>query len=464
VNRILIVDDDRAVLFSVDAVLRDRGHLTVTANSGAEALSRLQEVEGVAAVVTDFAMDGMDGLSLLRAVHERDASLPVILLTAQGNERVAVEAMKGGAFDYVTKPFDIDELGLLVDRAIETRQLRLENQRLKAEAALGHRLVAESAAMRQLLEAVARVAEKDVTVLLRGETGTGKELIASLIHAQSRRAARPLVRFNCAAIPDELADAELFGHARGAFTGAVASRRGFFAQAHEGTLFLDEVGELPMGVQPKLLRAIQEGEIQPVGSGKIERVDVRLVAASNRDLAAESARGVFRADLYYRLAVVELTVPTLRQRRADIPMLSRELAKKYATKFGLPGLELSEALLARLCEADWPGNVRQLENTVARMAALSTGGVLGPDVFDARDGFDGAPPDDAGGHGGVAMAPAAGADAPPQQPLNEQIDALERAVITRTLAETSGNQSEAARRLGLSRATLFDRLKRYRGT
>lgn len=443
--RLLIVDDDAAVLFSIEAVLRDRGHQLVTARSGAEALTKL---EGVSAVITDFAMEGMDGLTLLRTIQERDGALPVILLTAQGNEKVAVAAMKAGAFDYMTKPFDIEELGHIVERAIEMSSLRAENRRLQAQAAVGRRIVAESVAMKQLLEAIARVAEKDVTVLLRGETGAGKDLVASLIHAQSKRAHRPLVRFNCAAIPEDLADAELFGHARGAFTGAVGVRRGFFTQADSGTLFLDEIGEVPLGIQPKLLRALQEGEIQPVGSGKIEHVDVRLVAATNRDLVAETSRGTFRADLYYRLAVVELTVPSLRQRRADIPQLAADLARKCVKKFCLPSLELSEALIARLVESDWPGNVRQLDNTIARMAVLSGGGVLGPEAFEPF------------------ATPSAAQSIEPRPmmhlPLHEQVEHLERNVIMRTLTETGGNQSEAARRLGMSRATLFDRLKRYR--
>src|SRR5207249_6403029 len=283
----------------------------------------------------DYAMPGMDGVQLLQAIRERDATLPVILLTAHGSERIAVRAMKTGAYEYVTKPFDIEEMGLVIDRALEARALRVQNRRLTAEKAIGRSIVGDSAAMRRLIDAVTRVAPRDITVLVRGDTGTGKELVAALIHAESRRAKAPFVRFNCAAIPGELAEAELFGHTRGAFTGAAQARRGFFAEANGGTLVLDEVGELSGPIQAKLLRALQEGEIQPVGAGRVEKVDVRVVACTNRDLVAEVRAHRFREDLYYRLAVVELIVPPLNEHREDVPALAAEVARRYAERFGM---------------------------------------------------------------------------------------------------------------------------------
>ena len=433
------------MLFTLKEVLVERGHEPIAAASGRDALGRL---DGVEAVVTDLSMPGMTGLALLAAIRERDAALPVVLLTAHGSEKVAVSAMKAGAYDYAAKPFDIDELVAVVERALEARALRTAARHLAAEQAIGQRIVGESAPMRRLLDAVARVAGKDVTVLVRGETGTGKELVASLLHAESRRAKKPLVRFNCAAIPGELAEAELFGHARGAFTGAQGARRGFFAEADGGTLVLDEIGELTLGVQAKLLRAIQEGEIQPVGSGRVERVDVRLVASTNRDLAAEARSGRFREDLYYRLAVIELLVPPLRERAGDIPALAEEMARRYGDKFGVPGVRLSPALVARLSAAAWPGNVRQLENTVARLVALAQGPEIDADALE--------------GAGAPARGPLPAPEAAPEGPsLKQQVEAFERGLIARALAAAGGNQSEAARRLQTSRVTLVDKIKKY---
>jgi two-component system response regulator AtoC len=333
--------------------------------------------------------------------------------------------------------------------AVEARALKVEPSNPTSERAPEPCIIiGDALVMRQLLEAVARLGPKDITVLVHGETGTGKELIASLIHEHSNRSSGPLVRFNCAAIPGELAEAELFGHARGAFTGAIQARRGFFALADGGTLLLDEVGELPPAVQAKLLRALQEGEIQPVGAGRVERVDVRVVASTNRDLEAEVRAGRFREDLYYRLAVVELCVPPLRDHREDIPALAAEFTRRYGERFGNEQVRLSPGLVEALCQAEWPGNVRQLENAVARMVALGNGGQIEVEAL----GGTSAP---------LAMETAA--EPPPEGtiPLREQIEALERRVIARTLAAVSGNQSEAARRLGLNRGTLVERVRKY---
>jgi two-component system, NtrC family, response regulator AtoC len=451
---VLLVDDDAAVLFALEALLRARGHDPILARSAAEALPLAESAD---AVVTDFSMPETDGMELLKQIRERDPSLPVILLTAHGSERLAVRAMKAGAYDYQPKPFDADELSLALDRAIEARTLRVRNRQLSAERAVGRPVIGEAPAMRRLLDAVARVATKDVTVLVRGETGVGKELVGALLHAEGRRAKGPLVRFNCGAIPGELAEAELFGHARGAFTGAGQARPGFFAQAHGGTLVLDEIGELPLALQPKLLRALQDGEIQPVGAGRVEKVDVRVVACTNRDLAAEARAGRFREDLYYRLAVVELVVPPLRDRREDIPALAAGFAQRYAERYGLEGVRLSPALVERLCVADWPGNVRQLENAVARLLAFSAGGEVGPEDLGEGPSADGGAVEAPGPGGAPRGRPVGDAELT----LREQLDAVERGIIARAMASTGGNQSEAARRLGMSRGTLIDRLRRY---
>ncbi|MBA3817456.1 MAG: sigma-54-dependent Fis family transcriptional regulator [Deltaproteobacteria bacterium] len=458
---VLLVDDEPGVLFTLSELLVERGHRVVTARSGDDALTKLEEAD---TVVTDLSMPGMDGLTLMGHIAARDPALPVLLLTAHGSERVAVAAMKQGAYDYLSKPFDIDELAVVIERALEARRLRIDNRRLVAEQTLGRRIVGASRPMRRLLEATSRVASRNVTVLVRGETGTGKEFVAELLHAQSARAKQPLVRFNCAALPADLADAELFGHVRGAFTGATTGRPGFFAQADGGTLILDEVGELPLPIQAKLLRVLQEGEIQPVGSGRIDKVDVRVVASTNRDLAAEAKAGTFREDLYYRLAVVELVVPPLRDRKDDIPALAIEFGRRYGEKFGLGNVTLEPALIDTLARAEWPGNVRQLENTIARLAALSTGGTITLEDYQFSIGESAAaePVEPASG-GGDAGDEHAGpvTDARNGPSLKEQVEAFERGLVARSLDATGGNQSEAARRLGVSRVTLIDKMKKY---
>lgn len=431
--RLLLVDDDAALLFTLQEVLGEHGFSCVTASSGKQALERCDEVD---AVLTDLNMPEMDGLELLAAIKTRTRSLPVVVLTAHGSERSAVLAMRQGAYDYLTKPFDGDELVMVMQRCCEEQRLRSTTRRFEAERAAGIHIVAEAPAMTRLLDAVGRVADKDVTVLVRGDTGTGKELIATLLHAQSSRRQRALVRFNCAAIPAELADAELFGHGRGAFTGAGEARAGYFRRAHGGTLVLDEVGELPLPIQAKLLRALQGGEIQPVGTGEIERVDVRIVASTNRDLAAEVRAGRFREDLYYRLAVVELSVPSLDGRREDIAPLAALFVRRYAERFGVD-VTLSPRLVERLVTRSWPGNVRQLENAIARMVAFATGGTLDVDALEERSTEV----------GGLS--------------LKEQVDAFERNLILRALDTTDNNQSAAARALGTSRATLADKIKKH---
>lgn len=457
---VLVVDDERGVRYALEAVLTAEGHDVLTAASGAAALELMAQHE-VELVVTDLAMPGMSGLELMAELKQIDSSLPIVLITAHGNERVAVEAMRRGAYDYLPKPFDNDYVAAVVRRAVEARRLRVDNRHLAAERVLGRRLVAESALMRRLLAGAARVGRRDVTVLVRGETGVGKELVAAYVHANSPRVNKPCVRFNCAAIPGELAESELFGHAKGAFTGAHAARRGFFAEADGGTLILDEVGELPLAVQAKLLRALQEGEIQPVGLGRVQKVDVRVIASTNRDLLAEAKAGRFREDLYYRLAVVEMFVPPLRDRRDDIVPLANEMLSRYAERFSLHGLHFGPGVIEALREHDWPGNVRQLDNTIARLAALVIDDVIS--LADLRAAFVPNEPEER-----VARPPSPelidNSSFPPPNAalgLRAQVEAFEAHLITAMLAETSQNQSEAARRLQVSRVTLIDKIRRY---
>jgi DNA-binding NtrC family response regulator len=438
VSRVLVVDDDVNVRFTLKEVLLERGHEVVEAADGALALAALAGNEPPDLVVSDLVMPNLDGLELLKRIRALHPELPLLLLTARGSERTAVEAMRAGAYDYLTKPCDIDELAAVVERALETAYLRKAERRSRAERRLGEPIIGQSPEFLRVLAAAQRVAARDVTVLLRGETGTGKELFAALLHAESPRAKHPLVRFNCGAIPESLAEAELFGHARGAFTGASADRAGYFVQADGGTLVLDEIAELPLTLQAKLLRALQQGEVHPVGAAQVRKVDVRVVACTHRDLTAEVRAGRFRADVYYRLAVVELVVPPLRERRADIPELCEIFRRRYARRFGLADMPLPAALVDAFSRHDWPGNVRELENTIAGLLALSVDGSLAPEAWTA------------------AQPPSVASDG-----LRERVAAFERELIARALEEASGNQSEAARRLKITRTTLIDKLKRH---
>jgi two-component system response regulator AtoC len=451
---VLVIDDEASMRFTLEAVLGDAGHDVETADGGAAGIAAF-EARGADVVITDLAMPEVDGMKVLATMRVQDPSVPVIMLTAHGSERVAVAAMKAGAFDYVPKPFDPDEVILAVTRATDTRRLRLENARLRTEASLGRPIVAESPATRRVLELVARVAPKDVTVLLTGESGTGKDVLAAALHAHSKRADRPLVRFNAAAIPGELAEAELFGHVKGAFTGATQARTGYFQQADKGTLFIDEVGELALPIQAKVLRALQSGEVQPVG-GRAEHVDVRLVAATNRDLSAEVKAGRFREDLFYRLNVVPIRVPPLRERREDIEPLVHAFVRTYSERYGMDPVQIEPALIDAFKAYSWPGNVREIENTIARLLALTADDRLTLALWRSLA-------DEARAPASVTptSAGAAPGDPGPGYPLRARVEAFERAIIRAEFESANKNQSETARRLGVSRPALIEKLHKY---
>jgi len=444
---VLIVDDEPAVLFTLRELLEERGITVRAENDGAAAIAALESgaLDDVDLVLTDYAMPGLDGMALLARLRAYRPELPVVLLTARGSERLAARAIKEGAFDYVPKPFDIDELEAVVTRALELSALRAEARRAAVQSVLGKPFVGRAPAFRAAVDRALRVAKRDVPVLVRGETGTGKELLAALLHSGSTRAKGPFIRFNCAAIASELAESELFGHVRGAFTGATAQHRGFFARADGGTLVLDEIGELPLHLQPKLLRALQSGELQPVGGSQVEHVDVRVVACTHRDLLAEARAGRFREDLYYRLAVVELTMPALRERAEDIALLAETFAHSAAERFGIDGLRLSADLLPALQARAYPGNVRELENLMTRLVALSESATIDAAQLAALDADSGARPSAATSTG----------------TFRQQVEQLERTLLAQALEGAAGNQSEAARALGLSRVTFLDKLKRH---
>ena len=448
-SRVLVIDDDASLRFTLEAVLSDAGLLVEACDGGTNGLAAF-EARGADVVLTDMAMPGMDGMQVLERMRANDPSVPVLMLTAHGSERVAVAAMKAGAFDYIPKPFDPDELVLAVRRAAEWRELRLQNARLRTEAALGRTIVAESPAMRRVMDVVTRVAPKDVIVLLLGESGAGKDVLASVLHAHSRRADKPLVRFNAAAIPSELAEAELFGHTKGAFTGAQASRLGYFQQANKGTLFIDEISELPLPMQAKVLRALQSGEVQQVG-GRPETVDARVIAASNRDLAGEVKAGRFREDLYYRLNVVPIRVPPLRERPEDIEPLVRTFVRRYAERYGMGPVEVEQHLVEALRNSPWPGNVRELENTVARLLALAPDERITLALWRSLSE----------GPAASSMPLTAAGDPGAGHPLRARVEAFERTLIAEAFEVAGHNQSETARRLGVSRPALIEKLHKY---
>jgi len=439
--RVLVVDDDPGVRYTLREILESEGLEVDEAGDGVEALERLAE-RPAPLVITDLRMPRLDGRGLLAELAIRAPGTRVVLITAHGSERDAVEAIKAGAYDYFKKPFETEELLAVVRRAVEAVRLRDENERLAGELALSRTMVFVSESMRSLARLVARVAPRDITVLITGESGTGKERVAEALVRASPRAEKPFVRFNCAAISPELAEAELFGHARGAFTGAVRSRPGLFGEADGGTILLDEVGELAASAQAKLLRVLQEGEVRPVGEEKSRTVDVRVLAATHRDLEAEVKTGRFREDLFYRLNVIRLHVPPLRDRPDDVVLLARHLLDRFATRFGVEGLRVPEALFDRLRAHPWPGNVRELENALESLVALSP-----------PEGLD------------LSLLPFGRGEAAPAEDgplsLKQRVEAYERGLVYEALKAALGNRSEAARKLGISRVTLHDKLKKY---
>ncbi len=473
--RILIVDDDPSLRFVLERALGKGGH-EVTSVASAEEARAAMEREAFQVAFVDIIMPGADGLSLVRSVKGKPQAPAIIVMTAQNTVKNAIEAMKAGAFDYITKPFELDEVLLLADKAGNSVKVQEELVRLRAAVERqfepGEQIIGDSPRMRDVYKMVGKVAASDVTVLVTGESGTGKELVARAIHYHSSRAGGPFVTINAAAIPHELLESELFGHERGSFTGAFQRKEGKFKLADGGTLFLDEIGDMPADLQVKILRALQEREIAPLGGAGSQKVDVRVIAATNRNLAEMVGAGTFREDLYYRLNVVPIDLPPLRERREDIPLLAGYFLRKYGQELGYGQKRLSPSAIEWLKRQNWPGNVRELENVVKRVALLSTGQTLTADDFGA--------------------VPATGAAQPPPQPVGDDwfdksfdeivyrkleqfiarvsttevtnlydqiMSRVEKPMLELVLRETRGNQIRAAEILGINRNTLRKKIQ-----
>jgi len=428
-ERILVVDDEENVLALCQTILQKKGYDVKCAATAEEALDRL-ETELFDVVVTDLKMPGMSGLDLLTKAKALNPSVPFIMLTAFGTVHSAVEAMKEGAYDYLIKPVDNDEFKLVVEKALELHRLQREVARLRSQLQIDldfQDIVGQSKPMRAVFRLIRMVAKSNATILIQGESGTGKELIARALHQHSERSDGPFVAIDCASLPETLLESELFGHVRSAFTGAINNKEGLFVEAHCGTILLDEIGDTTMALQSKLLRVLQENEVRPVGTNKSIKIDVRVIAATNKDLKKEVERKAFREDLFYRLAVVPIHLPPLRDRRDDIPLLIDHFIKKSCQENGLHAKKISAQGIRQLMEYQWPGNVRELENLVARAVLISSGFEVTPDfLFPLAPVTDNSP---------VSLPQAA----------RKALEAVERQKITDALHRVNGNRSQAAR-------------------
>ena len=457
-NTILVVDDEPNYLIVLSELLREEGFEVFTAKSGSEGLRVVKEND-IDLVITDMRMPGMDGLELLAEVKEYNRDLPVIMITAFGEVEKAVVAMRAGAFNYLTKPFNNDDLVMNIRKAVEHYSLLRENRRLRDEVRDRYgfaNIVGKNKRMRQIYQLIEKVAPTPASVLITGESGTGKELVARAIHFNSTRDKAPFISVNCAALPETLLESELFGHEKGAFTGAASLRKGRFELADTGTLFLDEIGDIPLALQATLLRVLQERTFERVGGTKSIKVDVRVVTASNKDIKDEVDKGRFRDDLYYRLNVVHIHLPPLRERRDDIPLLAGHFVGKFAKSLSRPSLEISTDALRLLTTLPWEGNVRELENTIERAAILCSRDRIEPE--DVQPEIDGP----GRGKGGFWDSEVDFEQLiPADVTLPEVLSSIEEKMLRRALTDANSVQARAAERLGITKSLLQYKMKKY---
>jgi two-component system, NtrC family, nitrogen regulation response regulator NtrX len=445
-SRILIVDDEPGVRSALGGVLRDEGYEVDTAASGEECLERATR-QPPDVIVLDVWLPGMDGLATLGRLRDRQVDAQVVIISGHGNIEAAVRAIKMGAFDFVEKPLSLEKTVLVVRNALRQRALETENRDLRARVDRRLTMVGESDTIEQLRQQVAMAAPTNGRVLVFGENGTGKEMVARMVHALSRRHAGPFIEVNCAAIPEELIESELFGHVRGAFTGAVSDRRGKFEAADGGTIFLDEIGDMSLKTQAKVLRVLQEQVVEPVGSTQRIKVDARVIAATNKDLPSAIRSGEFREDLYFRLAVIPIFVPPLRDRAEDIPVLAEHFMATFAEEYGRRPKGLAPGAMALLQRYAWPGNVRELRNLIERLVIMVPGETIEVGDLAFLDS--------------AAVAPPAPVDTTPMVALHEARDRFERDYILRALAEQHGNMSRTAEVLGVERSNLYRKMRAF---
>lgn len=441
-HSILVVDDDKNLLELLSIRLAAAGYEPVACDDDTCAIKAVQDSSPDLAIV-DLQLENTDGISLMQQIQAECPGLPVIILTAHGSIESAVDAMKKGAFNYLTKPFDPKELLIQVERAIENKKLTTEVRRLKDLVSRQFEfsnIIAKSDEMLKVLEKVSCVAKTDSTICIQGESGTGKELIAKAIHMASSRKDKPFVAVNCAAIPEGLIESEMFGHEKGSFTGAIKSSKGMFMQAHEGTIFLDEIGDMPLLIQAKLLRVLQERRFYSVGSEKAQDVDVRVIVATNKNLEDEVKKGTFREDLFYRIHVIPICLPPLRERRDDIPVLAQHFVTKYCTQMNKGIKGLTQQAMQRLMLYDWPGNVRELENSIEYAVAMAQHEMISDKLVLSTKSFS---------------------DEQQPQTLKQARDEFESAYLTRLLEFTNGNVSRAADLAGRYRADIYTLLKKH---